>query len=76
MLGSAAGLRLRSCRELYGVELLDVQERSLWGQRRAQGNRTGVRGVTPNRAGAQELSHQHLCKPSGLVKTPSASTNP
>lgn len=31
MLGSAAGLRLRSCRELYGVELQDVQERSLRG---------------------------------------------
>lgn len=37
VLGSAVGLRLRSCRDVYGVELPDVQERRLRGKsRRAQ----------------------------------------
>lgn len=37
MLVRAAGLRLRSCWEVYGVELQDVQDRSLQGgSQRAQ----------------------------------------
>lgn len=46
VLGSAVGLRLRSCREVYGVELPDVQERRLHGEsRRAQDNPKWARGV-------------------------------
>lgn len=46
VLGSAVGLRLRSCREVYGVALPDVQERRLRGKsRRAQDNPRWVRGM-------------------------------
>lgn len=46
VLGSAVGLRLRSCRELYGVELPDVQERRLRGKsRRTQDNPRWARHV-------------------------------
>lgn len=70
VLGSAVGLRLRSCRELYGVELPDVQERRLRGKsRRVQHKPSWAKGVALSHCSTPRTHPTDLTEPSEITQT-------